>query len=306
MADLTRGITFTAYTLARAAYMNSELNRFLSNINTRICADGTEHFVGTDPFTLEYNDPYIEFIDTQTSGETWRILATVDTTAWLEVGYYTTSWQTLMRLPYDPTSDEAELDFYMRVWDVRINCDVPKLIFDGTEGSGEIWRMSESAGSFLLQCYDSSGTPHWDNVLSFAHSSGDATFGGVVKVDEIADVGGSGVTIDVADKQISAPALNMDKVCTLHFVNANFGSYVSTTTRRAGLPLNPQPSNSNPIIFPVITNVTLQSGAAHAWCTVGKLANETWYIYCFIWGFQTGTNNVDVDVYVFQDDPADA
>ena len=73
MGAMSRVRTYVANTLARAADVEASLNNILTNMNNRIDKDGSLHFVGTDPLTLEYDDPYLELIDTQTTGETWRI-----------------------------------------------------------------------------------------------------------------------------------------------------------------------------------------------------------------------------------------
>jgi len=171
MGAIARVRTFIAHTLARASDVEAECNNFVAGINARIDKDGSLHFAGTDPFTLEYSDPYVEFIDTQTTGETWRIHATVDTTAFLDIDVYDSGWENRLRIPFDHANDRWEVIGVVTARNFVPRGTSPYVLWEGTEPSAEFYRIREDAGMFQVQWYNSV-TPAYEDLMYFDTTDG--------------------------------------------------------------------------------------------------------------------------------------
>ena len=336
MATLNRAYTFVTLTLGRAAHVEGEFDNFRATINTRVCADGTLHFTGGDPLTLEYDDPYLEFIDTQSSGETWRIKGSVDGTAWLDIDYYdtgTSTWVNLMRFPRAPSAQRAQMDMDVQVMTLIVRDNTPTVTFEGLEANAEIFRFEEDTGVLNIDFYNS-GTTDWDTLAMLTNTH--IVMYVPVQMDEIYEYSlGSGITLkdnviaeanlDVAgevtftgtvnldgalpvatDKCIAANNLGMKKVCVLTFsdneINAgdnhdgNQYVYKSVTGATGGGLLW-----FEPMIYSAVLPLSYGVEVKMVYAT-----SDTWQVCIVVHGFSHSvTDEVVIDVYEWQENPAD-
>ena len=329
MAALTRGYTFVAHTLGRAAHVEGEFDNFLANINTRICDDGTLHFTGTDPFTLEYNAPCLEFIDTQTTGEKWRIKGSVDSTPWLDIDYDNSGWKHLIRLPYSPGTQRALFTLDVQMNTLIVRDATPNVVFEGTEPSAADYLIEENTGVLNIRYWDD---PDWDILMRF---NDDTSLDILVplKIDQIGELtADAGVTINdpltldetltatggltlngtpaiVTEKCITAANLDMDLVCTLTFSVSDIqgGELQGTSNQYVYKAITGATGGGLMWYLPLIKSATLHgTGSKGVEACIVYDPQSTWQVCIIIHDYEYDVSDeVVIEVYEWQVDPAD-
>ena len=290
------------------------------------------HFTGTDPLTLEYDNPYLELIDTQTTGETWRVKGSVDTTAWLDFDYLDTTWKHLIRLPYDPENVRARFDMECQLRNVIVRDDSPYVTWEGLEASAEIYKIEEETGALKVMLWND---PSWETQMRFNtgtiiemlvplhidkiyEQTTDANiqcYDYLVAREGLNIIGGLAVQGDPpieTNKCVRMNNLDMKLVCTITFTTANIagGEGQGTNNQYVYRKITGETELDCMIFYPVITSANLEGAGSKGVQAVIVYEPFTvggdWKVCLIIHDHDDHhADEVIVEVYQWQHNPAD-
>lgn len=172
---LTRQYRFVNGEVADGDQVDSEFERFRSDINNRLYKDGT--VTATGDLTIEKSGPAVILGGTESSGEKFKLCEFVESSVsylglyWYDVGG--PAWELLAKFPESPETNSC----------IILESDTPAIELQGTEGSYKWYRMKESAGSLYI--YESSNDGGaWDTVMTLGATA--VSVAGALSMDSIA------------------------------------------------------------------------------------------------------------------------